>query len=102
MGLFRATLVCIALCLLLIGWGGQGYAVEKAVPKEDKTPPKVEKAVETTYRTVTLRGLNKVTARSNEMESPVGTLTRFGNLEIIPMTCWKSSPEDQPENAAFM
>ncbi len=51
---------------------------------------------------IALQGLNKVTARIQTLDGPIGTVLRFGNLEIIPRRCWKSSPESQPENAALL
>lgn len=52
------------------------------------------------YDVAVLQGLNKVTARISEIEAPVGTSVRFGNLDIVVNRCWKSSPTEQPENAA--
>ena len=52
--------------------------------------------------TVVLQGLNKVTGHISKLEGPIGVTQRFGNLEIIPRRCWKSSPEDSPENAVLL
>ena len=52
------------------------------------------------YDVAVLQGLNKVTARISEIEAPVGTSVRFGNLDIVVKRCWKSPPTEQPENAA--
>lgn len=74
-----------------------------SAPKDKQgmdAPPAREKLY--AYDTVFLQGLNKVTARAESLEAPVGTVIRFGNLEIIPRTCWKSPPEEQPENAALL
>src|SRR5690606_37861353 len=49
-----------------------------------------------------LRGLNKVTARISVLEAPLGTVMRFGNLEIIAHRCWESPPEERPENATLL
>jgi hypothetical protein len=54
------------------------------------------------YHSITLRGLNKVTARSSTIEGPIGTVMRFGNLEMVASRCWQSPPEEQPENAALL
>lgn len=51
---------------------------------------------------VILRGLDKVIGRVSTLEVPIGTLARFENLEIIAHKCWKSPPEEQPENAALL
>lgn len=52
--------------------------------------------------TITLEGLNKVTGRTSHLTAPVGTVMRFGSLEIVARRCWKSEPEDRPENAALL
>ena len=52
------------------------------------------------YDVAVLQGLNKVTARISEIEAPVGTSVRFGNLDIVVKRCWKSPATEQPENAA--
>lgn len=54
------------------------------------------------YNMVVLQGLNKVTGKTSRLEGPVGTVLRFGSLEIIARRCWKASPEEQPENAALL
>ena len=49
-----------------------------------------------------LQGLDKTTARISQFEAPVGTQVRFGDLSIIVRDCEQNSPEEQPENAAFV
>lgn len=39
------------------------------------------------YNAVVLNGINKITARSEEVSGPVGTVLRFNNLEIISHDC---------------
>lgn len=51
---------------------------------------------------VLLQGLNKVTARAQTLEAPIGSVIRYGTIEIVAHKCWKASPEDRPENAAFL
>ncbi len=51
---------------------------------------------------VVLQGLNKVTARTDTFEVPVGSAHRFGTLEITVHHCWKAPPEEPPENKAFL
>ena len=51
---------------------------------------------------VVLQGLNKVTGRISKIDSPLGVTQHFGNLEITPKRCWKSSPEDRPEDAVLI
>ena len=96
----------ITLVLLASLWSGTGMAAqaasepavadataEKLLPEEDNLQ---------TSNTVILQGLNKVTGRVSKLEGPIGVTQRFGSLEIIPRRCWKSSPEDRPENAALL
>ena len=52
--------------------------------------------------TIILQGLNKVTGHISKLEAPVGTVMRFGNLEIIGRRCWQSPPDEQPENAGLL
>jgi hypothetical protein len=68
----------------------------------DPVPPPAPKDAVVEYNTIVLQGLNKVTGHISRLESPVGATMRFGTLEIIARRCWKSAPEDQPENAAML
>src|SRR5262245_12650327 len=49
-----------------------------------------------------LQGLDKITARISKFEAPVGAPVRFGTLSIRVRDCEKSTPEETPENAAFI
>jgi hypothetical protein len=49
-----------------------------------------------------LQGLDKITARVSKFEAPVGAAVRFGTLSLRVRDCEKSSPEEAPENAAFV
>jgi hypothetical protein len=74
-------------------------------PAEKTQPPMPQKPqgeMEGGFNTVILRGLNKVTARASTIETIIGSTVRFGTLEIIAKSCWKSAPEDRPENAALL
>ena len=51
---------------------------------------------------VVLQGLDKVTARTDTFEVPVGSAHQFGTLEITVHHCWKAPPEEPPENKAFL
>ena len=59
-------------------------------------------AQDANIQTIKLQGLNKVTARTSVLEAPLGTVMRFGTLEIIARTCWVSPPEQRPETAALL
>lgn len=51
---------------------------------------------------VTLRALNKVTARYTDIEIDMNQIARFGSLELQPRTCDKRPPEEFPETTAFL
>jgi len=51
---------------------------------------------------VTLRALNKTTARYTDIEIPMNEIARFGSLELQPRTCDKRPPEEFPETTAFL
>lgn len=51
---------------------------------------------------VTLRALNKTTARYTDLEIEMNQISRFGSLEIQPRTCDKRPPEEFPETTAFL
>ncbi|MDG1286132.1 MAG: DUF2155 domain-containing protein [Rickettsiales bacterium] len=61
-----------------------------------------EPIIQKNYTGMRFRGLNKVTTRSQETEATMGTVTRFGNLEIIPRGCWIAPPDKRPEQAGLM
>lgn len=88
------------------------FAKEPASGKtKDKTASSAKKTVpekppgdnlEGGFNTVILQGLNKVTARASRIEAVIGSTVRFGTLEIVARSCWKSAPEDRPENAVLL
>jgi hypothetical protein len=49
-----------------------------------------------------LQGLDKISARTSQIEAPVGSTVHFGTLTIVVRDCEQSPPEDSPENAAFL
>lgn len=51
---------------------------------------------------VTVRGLNKITAVTRDMEIPIDSVQEFGTLEIVARFCDKRPPEDFPETTAFL
>jgi hypothetical protein len=52
---------------------------------------------------VQLRALDKVTARVEEIELPVGQTIEFGSLSILARTCRITLPEETPpESAAYL
>jgi len=59
-------------------------------------------AAASSYEIAVLQGMDKVTARVSTIEAPVGTVVKFGALEIIARTSDKRPPEETPESAAFL
>ena len=51
---------------------------------------------------VTLRALDKITARYTDIEINMNEIAHFGSLEILPRYCDKRPPEEFPETTAFL
>lgn len=51
---------------------------------------------------VTLRALNKVTAKYSDLIINIGETAKFGGLELTPRYCDKRPPEEFPETTAFV
>jgi hypothetical protein len=49
-----------------------------------------------------LQGLDKISARTSQIEAPVGSTVHFGTLSIVVRDCEQNPPEESPENAAFL
>jgi hypothetical protein len=50
-----------------------------------------------------IRALDKMTARVEEIELPIGQTTQFGSLAIVARTCRVTLPEETPpESAAYL
>lgn len=83
----------LGLLLTLITFAA--HAQETPAPETQAPPP-------LPFTIVKLQGLNKVTARVEEFDAPLGVTSHFGNLEIVPRACWQSQPGEKPENAALL
>ena len=59
-------------------------------------------AVEMPMTTAVLRGVDKITGRVSTMQAPVGQKIKFGHLTIDVEKCYTRSPEETPENSAFL
>lgn len=86
-------------------------AVKPPVNEEKKTEPAKSESSESPeesaapklmVRSVLLRAMNKITARSTTIEAQIGIIARFGNLEILARDCWKAPETERPENAALL
>lgn len=51
---------------------------------------------------VVIQALNKITAKTYKYNVKVGSNMIFERLIIKPMFCWKSSPEEIPENKVLL
>ncbi|MDB2414566.1 DUF2155 domain-containing protein [Rickettsiales bacterium] len=51
---------------------------------------------------VKLHGLNKITTEVITLDVNVDEHVKFGNLEVATHKCWRSSPEEEPENKALL
>ena len=49
-----------------------------------------------------LQALDKVVARTSELEAPLDRPVQFGTLRIVARVCHAAPPEEPPENAAFL
>jgi hypothetical protein len=75
-----------ALALLAILTALPAYAI---VPTEEKP-------------IAVLRALDKITARVEELEVPIGRPYKFGTLIVTVRACRVTPPEETPEAAAFL
>ena len=91
-----ARIFLAVLCL-----STQAFAADVAVEGKN-LPPLPDEENGSSYNTILLQGLNKVTGHISKLEAPVGTVMRFDNLEIIARRCWKADPEERPENAGLL
>ena len=51
---------------------------------------------------VTLRALDKITARFTDLTVPIGEAVEFGSLTLLPRTCSTRPPEEFPETSVFL
>ena len=54
------------------------------------------------YKSVVLRGLDKITARITTFELPLAKAVKFGTLRIVARNCHKQPPEEPPEISVFL
>ena len=59
-------------------------------------------SVEIPMTIAVLRGVDKITGRVSTMQAPVGQRINFGHLTIDVEKCYTRSPEETPENSAFL
>lgn len=100
--MIRYTVMMLALFTATSVFAQEQEVQAEAAPVADEAPIQMEDTPEGFYDVAVLQGLNKVTARISQLEAPVGTSVRFGNLEVIVQRCAKSAPNERPENAALL
>lgn len=54
------------------------------------------------HNTAIIQALNKVTAQTSLLEIKIGSSIEFGKLTIFAHKCWKSSPDQRPEDKILL
>lgn len=52
--------------------------------------------------TARMQAMDKITGRVNEIDIPINSEVKFGSFSIVVRRCVSSSPEETPENIAFV
>lgn len=92
----RLLLIFLFFCL-------PATAQETIIAEESEDVAATEEPViQKKYTSVKMRGLNKITTRSERINATMGAVTRFGNLEIIPRGCWVAPADKRPEQASLL
>ena len=68
----------------------------------DEEFPDIAKTADRRPVAVTVRALNKVTAKYEDLEIDINQSVSFGSLEIVAAYCDKRPPEEFPEASAFL
>lgn len=97
------TLILLGLCVAVppSAWAADGKPHPKK-PAPTKATAGPAQDAPRDANTVVLQGLNKVTGHISKIEGPLGATLNFGNIEIVARRCWKSPPDERPENAALL
>lgn len=77
----------------------EGTPATPSLPGAETLPPR---SYIKTPGPAVLQALDKVSARVQRIEAPLGKAVTFGSLQIIARDCQKTPPEDQPEVAAYL
>lgn len=83
------------------------FSVEKIEEQNNKTVEKVYKTIKTTkadrfQNTAIVKVLNKITGKTQIIKIKINETIVFERLEIKPIICWKSYPEEEPENKLLL
>lgn len=80
----------------------------ETIENKSTTPDVIESTDEPTKpennytNSVILQGLDKITARTSKLKAEIGKPTKFGNLSINLLSCWRSPPEETKESKALI
>ncbi|PHS28645.1 MAG: hypothetical protein COA84_00170 [Robiginitomaculum sp.] len=89
MRIIQFTLFALLLACL------PGIATAQAVPSQDLLSSRAGSVA-------VLRGLDKISAKTQDFEAPVNSTVTFGTLSITVNYCRKTPPEEKPEVYVFM
>lgn len=101
----------ILLFLLIFSWPILPNAQDSEDSSEEpSTTPEANPApdnfliptTEALGRAATIQVLNKITARTSNLEIRAGTSEKFGNIKVKIKDCWKAPPEEKPEVATLL
>jgi len=93
----------IAVCLLLstqLFWANQSVAKLPSSSILEHPDPILEYS--NLHKIAIIQALNKITAQTSTLEVKVGSSIDFGKLTISAHKCWKSSPDERPENKILL
>jgi len=105
----KFLIFCTVLSLSLANLCFAEEKIDKNTPEETKIeiPEKPEITLNNVSsknftNNITLRGLNKITAKTFELKTQINKNIIFEKLDIMPIKCWKSPPTQKPENKALL
>jgi hypothetical protein len=64
--------------------------------------PALARADDVAMPVAVLQALDKITARVQTIEAPVGDTLKFGTLQMIVRVCYRRPAEETPESTAFL
>ncbi len=109
----KNNIILIIISILIFG-AGESSALSILGNSNKKDEPKVatendipkltiDKIDQSNFSvTAVLQGLNKVTAKTSELRIKVGSQIEFGKLVIKAKKCWRSPPDQRPENKILL
>jgi hypothetical protein len=77
-------------------------SLAQTAPSISAAKEDVEIPSDSKKKTVILQALNKITAKTSQLQVATSEVKSFGNLEIQLFNCEKAPPTEQPEVAALL